>query len=164
MKKIQKVTKLGYDEVVKLLGEIEEKYCQPDSGIELREVEGRYRFYTKKDYADYIEKSLKRQFSKLSESQLEIVVILALYGPLTRKEIEKRRGKDSSYTLRTLQDMRVIRKKRKGREILYTFTRLFKESATYEEIIEKVKNDEIEEMKLEERACEKKLKGGKEDV
>jgi len=134
--------------VVKLLGEIEKKYSQEDSGIELREVEGRYRFYTKKDYADYIEKALKRQFSKLSESQLEVVVILALYGPMTRREIERRRGKDSSYILRALQDMRVIRKKRKGREILYTFTRSFKESAIYEEVKEKIGSDEVGEKKL----------------
>ncbi len=134
--------------MVKLLGEIEKKYSQEDSGIELREVEGRYRFYTKKDYADYIEKALKRQFSKLSESQLEVVVILALYGPMTRREIERRRGKDSSYILRALQDMRVIRKKRKGREILYTFTRSFKESAIYEEVKEKIGSDEVGEKKL----------------
>jgi len=131
--------------VLKLLSEIEKKYSQEDFGIELREVEGRYRFYTKKDYADYIEKTLKRQFSKLSESQLEVVVILALYGPMTRRDIEKRRGKDSSYILRTLQDMRVIRKKRKGREILYTFTRAFKESAIYEEIKEKIGSGGFEE-------------------
>ncbi len=142
LKKLCRVFKMSEDEMKEVLDIITKEYEQEKHGIELKEVEGRYRFYTKKRYGEIVYKAAGKSFSKLSTSQLEVVVIILLHGELSRKEIEKLRGKDSSNILRSLVEMRVLRRKRKGRRVVYTFTRSFKESAIYEEVLNMLRSDE----------------------
>ena len=142
LKKLKRVLKVPEGEIRRVIEELQNKYSSKDHGIELREVEGRYRFYTKKDYGEVVEQALGRRFSKLTEAQLEVVVIIVMNGSLTRSEIDRRRGKDSSAVIRTLLEMRVLRKKRRGRHVFYELTRSFKESTIYEEVLEMLRSGE----------------------
>jgi len=134
LKKLVRVLKIDEQEILKIIGDIEKEYSREEHGIELREVEGRYRFYTKKELGEYVEKLLKKSFSRLTANQLEVVVIIAMNGPLTKSEIDEMRGKDSSNIVRTLYRMGVVRRRRAGRRIRYDLSKSFKESAVYEEI------------------------------
>ncbi len=141
LKKLKRILKIPEDEILGALKELEKRYSSKEHGIELREVDGRYRFYTKKDFGEFVEKAIGKSFSKLTQAQLEVVIIIIMNGPLTRAEIERRRGKDSSGIIRSLIQAGVLRKKRRGRQILYDFTRAFKESAMYEEILGMIGSD-----------------------
>ncbi len=139
LKRLKKVTGIDEDSLKRIIGEIQRDCERESSGIELREVEGRYRFYTKKIYSGYVEKVTRRKYSKLNENQLEVVVIIAMNGPLSKKEIDQMRGKDSSTVIRSLREMGVVSRKRKGRSVLYNLTRGFRQSSIYEEIVSMIR-------------------------
>ncbi len=134
IKRLSKLTKIDEERVREIIEDLSKEYSSQDRGIELREIEGRYRFYTKREFSDYVEKVTRRKYSKLNAQQLEVVVIIAMNGPLTRKEIDHMRGKDSSHVLRSLREMGVVSRKRKGNRVVYDLTRGFKRSTVYEEI------------------------------
>ncbi len=139
LKRLKKVTGIDEDSLKEIIKEIQKDCEKESSGVELREVEGRYRFYTKKIYSDYVEKVTRKKYSKLNESQLEVVVIIAMNGPLPKREIDRMRGKDSSTVIRSLREMGVISSRRKGRSVLYNLTRGFKQSSIYEEIVSMIR-------------------------
>ncbi len=139
LKRLSRVTGIGEERLKEILEDLREEYSKEEHGVELREVEGRYRFYTKKELSEYVEKVTRRKYSKLNEQQMEVVVIIAMNGPLTRREIEEMRGKDSSAVLRSLREMGVVSRKRKGSRVLYDLTRGFKQSSIYEEILSMVR-------------------------
>ncbi len=141
LKKLKKITGIEEESLKKIINDIYEECSKDDKGIELREVEGRYRFYTKKEYSDYVEKVTRRKYSKLNENQMEVVVIIAMNGPLSKKEIDQMRGKDSSAVIRSLREMGVVSRKRTGRSVLYNLTRGFRQSSIYEEIVSMIRGD-----------------------
>ena len=145
LRKLCRIFKIKEGEMLNVIEKIKEEYSKELHGIELREIDGKYRFYTKKEFGNIATKAAGKSFSKLTSSQLEIVVILIMHGDLSRKEIDQIRGKDSSNILRSLVEMRVLRRKRKGRSVLYTFTRSFKESSIYEELSYSIRSDSNDE-------------------
>ncbi len=134
LKKLSRLLNLDEESLSEILESIKEEYSSPDHGIELREIDGEYRFYTKAELGEKIGRILGRNFTKLTASQLEIVVIIVMNGPLTKAEIDEIRGKDSSNLIRTLHRMGVLRRRRRGRRITYDLSKGFKESSMYEEI------------------------------
>ena len=139
LKRLKRITGIDEDSLKKIIDDIQRECERESRGVELREVEGRYRFYTKKEYSDYVEKVTRRKYSKLNENQLEVVVIIAMNGPLSRREIDRMRGKDSSAVIRSLREMGVVSKKREGRSVLYNLTRGFRQSSIYEEIVSMIR-------------------------
>jgi len=142
LKRLAKLVGVDEDAVRSILEELMKEYSSEDHGVELREIDGVYRFYTKRGLADVVGKSLRRNFTKLTSNQLEVVVIIAMNGPLTRAEIDEMRGKDSSNVVRKLHGMGVLRRRRKGKKILYDLSRPFKESSIYERILEMLRGGE----------------------
>ena len=142
LKKLSRITGIEEKRLEEIISSIKTFYESEDRGVELREVDGEYGFYTKRDYGDYVEKLLGKRFTKLTPQQLEVVVIIAMKGPLTKSEIDSSRGKDSSNIIRTLHRMGVLRRRRKGKRILYDLSKPFKESALYEEIMERLRGEE----------------------
>ncbi len=138
-KRLKKITGIDKNSLERILESIKEEYSSSEKGIELREVDGRFRFYTKKEYSDYIEKVIRRKYSQLNEGQMEVVVIIVMNGPLSKREIDRMRGKDSSSLIRSLREMGVVSRKRKGRSVLYDLTRGFKQSSIYEEIVSMIR-------------------------
>ncbi len=104
-----------------------------DSGrvFRIQEVGGGLQMRTDAKYRPWIQKLEPIKPVKLSLPTIETLAIVAYKQPLTRASVEFIRGVDSSYTLRTLLQKKLIRVVGKeavpGRPILYGTTKTFLE-------------------------------------
>jgi segregation and condensation protein B len=74
-----------------------------DSGIELREVGGGWRMYTRARYAPYVERLLlDGARSKLTRAALETLAVVAYRQPVTRARVSAVRGVNVDAVMRTL--------------------------------------------------------------
>ncbi|MCD6550819.1 SMC-Scp complex subunit ScpB [Thermotoga sp.] len=136
--RLARVLEVDEEKVKEVLEELVKEYKRSEHGVILREVAGKYRFYTKPEYADLVSKITRRKYKNLTETQMEIVALLLLSGPLPKSEIDAFRGKDSSTVLSSLQKMGVVRKKRHGRGFLYQLSPSFVESTMLDEMLRDV--------------------------
>ncbi len=113
------------------IGAIELECRHENRGVELVPVAKGYRFQTKPKYKKWVMRSAKRASQRLSRAALETLAVVAYRQPVTRAEIEKIRGVDSSGTIRYLMAKNLIRisgrKDVPGRPILYATTNYFLE-------------------------------------
>lgn len=78
-------------------------YDERSAGIELREVAGGVRLYTRPDYARYVEMFLQDgQRSRLSQAALETLAVIAYKQPVTRARVSAIRGVNVDGVVRTL--------------------------------------------------------------
>jgi segregation and condensation protein B len=93
-------------------------------GLELREIAGGWRLYTRSAYNEQVRRYLKaRPSAKLSLAALETLAVIAYKQPITIPEILEIRGVSSSSAIKTLLDRKLIvpkgRKECIGRPIMY---------------------------------------------
>ncbi len=97
--------------------------------LQLVRIAGGYQVCTKPECADAITRFLKPQRQRLTRSALEVLAIVAYRQPITTGEIEKIRGVQSDYALRSLVEKDLIyevdRMATPGRPILYGTTDQF---------------------------------------
>lgn len=114
-----------------LLGELEAEYDERDGGFTLRRIGGGYQFRTAPRIAPWILEMRKAKPSRLSRASLEALSIVAYNQPVTRAEVERIRGVESSAIMRNLVERGMIeavgRKDVPGRPILYGTTNRFLE-------------------------------------
>lgn len=96
-------------------------------GIRIIRLEEGYQMVSSGEMADYITKALEtRKPPKLSSSQLETLTIIAYYQPATKAMVEQIRGVDSSYSVASLLNKKLIEEAGRlnvpGRPILYKTT------------------------------------------
>lgn len=133
---IAKLTNLGQEEIATIVEELKNSYNNDNHGIELKEIEGYYRFYTKSQYSDTVSKVAKRRnLGSLSPSQLEIAIFLAVRRQATKLEIDSMRGKDSTNLIKQLLISGVIKRRKSGRSFVYSLTDTFKDESMIEELI-----------------------------
>lgn len=99
-------------------------------GIRILKLEKGYQMVSSGEMADYITAALEtRKPPKLSSSQLEALTIIAYYQPATKAMVEQIRGVDSSYSIGSLLNKKLIedagRLNVPGRPILYRTTSNF---------------------------------------
>ncbi|MBY0517985.1 MAG: SMC-Scp complex subunit ScpB [Bacteriovoracaceae bacterium] len=78
-------------------------------GIRLVEVADGYQFRTKATYAKHVQNLFKVQSLVLTPTALEVLAIIAYKQPVSKTEIEKIRGVDSSHIVRALMDKRLVK-------------------------------------------------------
>jgi segregation and condensation protein B len=97
--------------------------------LQLVRIAGGYQVCTKPECADAITRFLKPQRQRLTRSALEVLAIVAYKQPITASEIEKIRGVQSDYALRSLVEKDLIREVDRmatpGRPFLYGTTDQF---------------------------------------
>jgi segregation and condensation protein B len=103
---------------------LQAEYEQIGRGLQITEVAGGFVMATRPEQSDAIKRLSKaKPSSKLSRSALESLAIISYKQPITRGEIEKIRGVETSGVLRTLLDQKLIRivgrQEVPGRPILY---------------------------------------------
>lgn len=87
-----------------------EEYQARNSGIQIIEIAGGYKYVTQPELTFWVEKLFKNpRPTKLSPSSLETLSIVAYKQPITRAEIDKLRGVDSSSIVYTLMQKKLIR-------------------------------------------------------
>ena len=92
-------------QVVDTLHELRDEYANPDAprGFELREVEGRWRIYSSRLYADAVGTFIvEGQSARLSQAALETLAVVAYRQPVTRGQISQVRGVNVDSVMKTL--------------------------------------------------------------
>ncbi len=124
---------LGCDrkEAVRLARALGDRYDEQGSAVAVEEVAGGYQIRTRTDLAPWVRKLLATRPSKLSRAALETLAIVAYRQPVTRGDVEKIRGVDSSGVFQSLMDRKLVkimgRMDVPGRPIIYGTTRNFLE-------------------------------------
>jgi segregation and condensation protein B len=78
-------------------------YTEAGRGIDLRQVGGGWRFYTRDRFAPYVEKLLlDGQRSRLTRAALETLAVIAYRQPVTRQRVAAVRGVNVDGVIRTL--------------------------------------------------------------
>ncbi len=103
---------------------LQAEYDQVGRGLHIAEVAGGFVMATRPEQSDAIKRLSKaKTLTKLSRSALEALAIVGYKQPITRGEIEKIRGVETSGVLRTLLDQKMIRivgrQEVPGRPMLY---------------------------------------------
>jgi segregation and condensation protein B len=113
------------------LDELVAGYADDGHGIEIREVAGGFKLYTKPQQHDVVRRFIKslRPPLRLTMPALETLAVISYKQPVTGPEIGEIRGVNTSGVLKTLLDKRLIttagRKEVIGRPILYRTSKEF---------------------------------------
>lgn len=92
-------------EVLAALRALSDEYADParPRGFELREVEGRWRFYSSRLYADVVGRFVvEGQSARLSQAALETLAVVAYRQPVTRGQVSQIRGVNVDSVMKTL--------------------------------------------------------------
>jgi segregation and condensation protein B len=85
------------------LERLAESYAAAGRGIDLRHVGAGWRFYTRDEYAPYVERMLlDGQRARLTRAALETLAVVAYRQPVTRARVSAVRGVNCDGVLRTL--------------------------------------------------------------
>lgn len=118
------------EEIRSIMESLITEYKERDSGILVIQIEESYQMVTNPKYSEWIQlfKNVTLN-NKLSEQALETLAIIAYKQPITKAEIERIRGVNSEYAIRTLLDRKLIKivgkKEVPGRPFLYGTTKEF---------------------------------------
>ena len=95
--------------VRELLVDLAARYTAASSGIELRELGGGWRFYTRDRFAPVVERFvLDGAQSRLSRAALETLAVVAYRQPVTRARVAGVRGVNVDGVIRTLMSRGLI--------------------------------------------------------
>ncbi len=126
---IMKLSGRNRNEILETLDQIQEEYSHENHGVELKNIAGRYSFFTKAEYFDLVSKIRKKSVSEITNSQMQVLAVIAYNQPLTLKEIEKFRGSACANQSKELISMGLIKRKRdktkKGNPYVYVTTENF---------------------------------------
>jgi segregation and condensation protein B len=110
---------------------LQEGYESNARGIRIIEVAEGYQFRTKPVFSKYVQNLYKVNALMLTPTALEALGIIAYKQPISRNEVEKIRGVDSSHLIRGLIDKRLVRisgrSEELGRPTTYSTTQEFLE-------------------------------------
>jgi segregation and condensation protein B len=118
-------------EVDRELRELAEHYTSTGRGFDLREVAGGWRFYTRADCAEIVERYVRDgQAARLTQAALETLAVVAYRQPVSRARISAVRGVNVDGVIRTLTSRGLVSEA--GHDdssgaILYRTTELFLE-------------------------------------
>ena len=85
------------------LGELSGEYTEQARGFDLREIGGGWRYYTREDTAQYVERFvLDGQQARLTQAALETLAVVAYKQPVSRARVSAIRGVNVDGVMRTL--------------------------------------------------------------
>ncbi len=140
--------RLDEDTVEAVIQELRSEYETTERSFQVYELAGGYQLLTRPEFVTVLERyESVPQPSRLSNSALEVLAIIAYRQPLGRAEVEEIRGVGSSGVLRTLQDRHLIeavgRAEGLGRPLLYGTTAKFLEHFGYRSLEDLPRPDEL---------------------
>lgn len=116
-----------HESLIRLQAGYEDKF----HGIRLVEVADGYQFRTKATYSKFVQNLFKINSLVLTPAALEVLAIIAYKQPVSKNDVEKIRGVDSSHIIRALMDKRLVkmagRSDELGRPSLFATTEEFLE-------------------------------------
>lgn len=147
LKEMEKVTGWKKTEILNALSELQKTYEERDGALCIRKTGKGWQMVVKPEYGGLLRERLCLSSEKvLSRSALETLAIVSLYQPITKGEIDLKRGVDSTQALRSLLEIGLVavcgRSSAPGRPFLYRVTEKFFEifGLEGEEELEKLKH------------------------
>ena len=132
------------------LSKLQSGYEEKFHGIRLIEVAEGYQFRTKATYSKFVQNLFKINSLVLTPSALEVLAIIAYKQPVSKNDVEKIRGVDSSHIIRALMDKRLVkiagRSEEIGRPSLFATTEEFLEVFNLPDLSALPPEYELEEM------------------
>ena len=129
LKEICEILNVKEDEAKELLITLKKEYESDNRGIKISFLGESFKLTTKKEHKEYYQKLVTTKESILSQSQLEVLEIIAYNEPITRIEIDEIRGLSSAYIVKKLLSKDLIKVVGKsdlpGKPNLYRTTREF---------------------------------------
>jgi segregation and condensation protein B len=124
------LTEFNEREIEQAINELLETFVTNERGIQIIQAAGGYLFSTKPEHDSWIKRLLKlERKNRLSSAALETLSAIAYHQPITLAEISALRGVDSSHTLKTLLQKRLVkivgRKKSPGNPLIYRTSEKF---------------------------------------
>ncbi len=118
-------------EIEVTLGELIREYNYSDRSIEIVAVGGGYQMRTRPEMKAWVGRFIKERDVSLTRAVLEVLGIIAYRQPVTKADIDRVRGVDSSRTIRQLLDRGLVqmagRDGSPGQEMLFGTTKRFLE-------------------------------------
>ena len=134
------------------LGILQSKYEDVHHGIRLQEVAEGFQFRTKAYYAKYVQDLFKVSALTLTPGALEVLATIAYKQPVSRMEIDRLRGVDSSHLIRALLDKRLVkilgRSEELGKPVLYGTTKEFLEVFNLKDLTALPPDSELKDLAL----------------
>lgn len=157
LEQIAEIVKISKEEIKKYIDELNLEYETTNRAFEIKEVAGGFQIYTLPQYAEWVS-VLHQKKEKLSKAALETLAIVAYHQPITRAEIEKTRGVDSSWILDSLLQKGLIktagRVQAPGRPIKYATTKEFLRYFGINDLSDLPKEEDFGEQYIEPRTEE----------
>lgn len=148
--KAQIDTELPLRVIHESLSRLQARYEEKLHGIRLVEVAEGYQFRTKATYSKFVQNLFKINSLVLTPTALEVLAIIAYKQPVSKTEVEKIRGVDSSHIIRALMDKRLVkitgRSEELGRPSLFGTTEEFLEVFNLADLSGLPPEYELEEM------------------
>jgi len=121
---------LDSDAVEQAVDELAERYRAIGNGLQVERVAGGFRLATRPEVGAWVRRFFRqRNRTRLSQASLETLAIVAYRQPITAPEIQAIRGVDSSASLKSLFERKLIRilgkKKVVGSPLLYGTSKQF---------------------------------------
>lgn len=89
--------------ITQTLRDLAQAYTEENRGFDLREVGGGWRYYTRPDYAEVVERFvLDGQQARLTQAALETLAVVAYRQPVSRTRVSAIRGVNCDGVMRTL--------------------------------------------------------------
>jgi segregation and condensation protein B len=120
---------ISLNEVKSAIAELSAEYDREERSFEIAAIASGFLLRTKETFSHFVERLRGKREERLSRAASEILAIIAYLQPVTRAQIEKIRGVDSSGSLLALQERELIevvgRLELPGRPAQYGITRRF---------------------------------------
>lgn len=122
-------------DVKKALSSLKSKWSDESrplgQGLVLQQVAAGYVFASAPKHAEIVKKIVEEKPIQLTKAQIEVLAIVAYRQPITRVDVDEIRGVDSSFALKKLMQLKLLKILGKseglGRPILYGTTKDFLE-------------------------------------
>lgn len=129
LKEICDILNIKEENAKELLINLKKEYESDNRGIKISFLGETFKLTTKKEHKEYYQKLVTTKEDVLSQSQLEVLAIIAYNEPITRIEIDEIRGLSSAYIVKKLLSKDFIKVVGKsdlpGKPNLYRTTREF---------------------------------------
>jgi len=147
--RIADVLGVAENEVENAADRLRDNYSFVRRGIRLVKLEDTIQLCSSPEFSDYIRRALEtRKPPQLSQPALEVLSIIAYFGPVTKAYIEQIRGVDSSHTVSLLQERELVepcgRLQVPGRPMQFRTTHVFLRTFGLESLKELPELPEVE--------------------
>ncbi|HEX6931128.1 MAG TPA: SMC-Scp complex subunit ScpB, partial [Streptosporangiaceae bacterium] len=100
---LAQVLEVAQQDVTAALRDLAARYTEQGRGFDLREVAGGWRYYTRAEYAQVVEKFVRDgQEVRLTQAALETLAVVAYRQPVSRQRVSAVRGVNVDGVMRTL--------------------------------------------------------------